>query len=70
MMLENEKQALKTEVDQFLWKNYHIIPESVSSVTDVVLHNWFEELEYEGSHLTADLIADNIADIAKRYSVY
>lgn len=70
MMLENEKQALKTEVDQFLWKNYHIIPESVSSVTDVVLHNWFEELEHEGSHLTADVIADNIADIAKRYSIY
>ena len=35
-----------------------------------LLENWFEELDNGGSHLTADLIADNIVDIAQRYSVH
>ena len=70
MILTNEKQALRVEVEQFLQKNYHITPDTVSSVTNVVLKNWFEELDNGGSHLTSDLIADNIADIAKRYSVH
>ncbi|HEL2384461.1 TPA: hypothetical protein U0431_002085 [Streptococcus suis] len=69
MILAIEKQALRAEVEQFLRKNYHITPEAVSSVTKVVLKNWFEELDNGGSHLTADLIADNIADIANRYLV-
>ena len=70
MILTNEKQALRVEVEQFLRKNYHINPDTVSSVTNVVLKNWFEELDNRGSHLTSDLIADTIADIAKRYSVH
>lgn len=65
MILSNEKQALRAEVEQFLRNNYHISP-----VTNVVLENWFEELDNGGSHLTADLIADNIVDIAHRYSVH
>ena len=70
MILTNEKQALRVEVEQFLRKNYRITPDTVSSVTNVVLKNWFEELDNGGSHLASDLIADNIADIAKRYSVH
>ena len=70
MILTNEKQALRVEVEQFLRKNYRITPDTVSSVTNVVLKNWFVELDNGGSHLTSDLIADNIADIAKRYSVH
>ena len=70
MILTNEKQALRVEVEQFLQKNYRITPDTVSSVTNVVLKNWFEEFDNGGSHLTSDLIADNIADIAKRYSVH
>ena len=68
--MTNEKQALRVEVEQFYGKNYRITPDTVSSVTNVVLKNWFEELDNGGSHLTSDLIVDNIADIAKRYSVH
>ena len=70
MIFEIDKQALRAEVENFLRENYQINPETVASVTNVVLKNWFEELENDGSHLTADLIADNIVDIANRYSVY
>ena len=69
MILPTEKQVLRAEVEQFLRERYRIVPETVSSVTDVVLKNWFEELEKGGSHLTVDLIADSIADLAARYSV-
>ena len=70
MILSNEKQTLRAEVEQFLRNNYHIAPDTVSPVTNVVLKNWFEELDNGGPHLTADLIADNIVDIAHRYSLY
>ncbi|MBF0699278.1 hypothetical protein [Streptococcus danieliae] len=70
MILVTEKEVLKSEVERFLWENYQITPEAVSSVTNVVLKNWFEELDNEGSHLTADLIADTIVDIANRCSLY
>lgn len=69
MILKLQKQELKTQVEQFLTDNYRINPKSLSSVTDVVLANWFEELDNGGSHLTVDLIADNIVDIAKRYAI-
>ena len=35
--------------------------------TNVVLKNWFEDLEKVYSHLTAEDIADRIADIYHRY---
>lgn len=69
MILKLQKQELKTQVEQFLTDNYRINPKSLSSVTDVVLANWFKELDNGGSHLTVDLIADNIVDIAKRYAI-
>ena len=37
MILTNEKQALRVEVEQFLQKNYHITPDTVSSVTNLSL---------------------------------
>lgn len=68
MLSDIEKQNLTTEVEQLLKNDYHIAPEDVSPVTEIVLKNWFDDLDTEGSHLTTDLIVKNIADIANRYS--
>ena len=67
MLSPKEKQALRNTVEQFLLINYSITPETVTSVSNVVLKNWFEDLENEVSHLTAADIASNIEDISHRY---
>ena len=70
MLSPKEKQALRNTVEQFLLTNYSITPETVTSVTNVVLKNWFDDLENGSSHLTAEDIAANIADISHRYHYY
>ena len=44
-----------------------ITPDAVTLVTNVVLKNWFDNLENGYSHLTAEDIAANIADISHKY---
>lgn len=67
MLTKEEKLQLTEEVEHSLLSIYKVNPDDVKKVSDVVLGNWFVELETEGSHLSADLIAANITDIAKRY---
>ena len=67
MLSPTEKQALRNTVEQFLLTDYQITPDVVTPITDVVLKNWFEDLEKGYSHLTAEDIADRIADIYHRY---
>lgn len=67
MLSPKEKQALRNTVEQFLLINYSITPETVTSFTNVVLKNWFDDLENGSSHLTVEDIAANIADISHRY---
>lgn len=63
-----EKKRLTKEVESYLEKKYQLQPKNVQTVLDVVLTNWFEELETDGSHFSSDLIADNIAEISSTYS--
>ena len=67
MLSPTEKQALRNTVEQFLLTVHQITPDVVTPITDVVLKNWFEDLEKGYSHLTAEDIADRIADIHHRY---
>ena len=53
MLSPTEKQALRNTVEQFLLTVHQITPDVVTPITDVVLKNWFEDLEKGYSHLTA-----------------
>ncbi|MTB64703.1 hypothetical protein GGG87_06820 [Streptococcus sp. zg-86] len=67
MLTVTERVRLREDVEQYIERNHHVEPATVEVVSDVVLNNWFAELDAGGSHLTADLIAADIVDIANKY---
>ena len=67
MISRDERIALRHQVEDVLKKDYSLNPTAISSVTNVVLESWFKDLDGDGSHLSVDLVAGNIADLAQQY---
>lgn len=68
MITNNDKIKLKIEINDLLINRFNLDINNgyVNSVSNVIINNWFNDLDNENSHLSLDMIAENIYLIIKR----